>query len=79
MNISLVANFINTFLNTCVRDIPNSVRWIIVSLAIGGMFLFFGLFINKSKTHEKHPIKIGYLILSIICLGVLLLYTTFRG
>lgn len=79
MNISLVGNFINTFLNTCVRDIPDTVRWLIVGLAIAGMFLFFALSINKSKTHEKHPIKIGYLILSIICLGILLLYTSFRG
>ena len=79
MSVSLIANFINTFLNTCVRNIPDGVRWLIVGLAAVGMFWFFALSINKSQSHEKHPIKVGFLILSFLCLGILILYTTFRG
>jgi len=79
MSVSLIANFINTFLNTCVRDIPEGVRWLIVGLSIVGMFWFFALSINKSKTQDKHPIRVVYLILSFLCVGILILYTTFRG
>ncbi|MBQ7602973.1 MAG: hypothetical protein IJU58_02405 [Clostridia bacterium] len=79
MNISLIANFINTFLNTCVRNIPEGVRWLIVCLAAAGMFWFFALSINKAKDHDKKPIRVLFLILSFLCLGVLILYTSFRG
>lgn len=77
MNIGLVANFLNTFLNTCVRDIPSAVRWIIVLAAAVGMFWFFALSLNRDKK-DKPVMKIGFLILSFLCLGILVLYTSFH-
>lgn len=77
MNICLIANFFNTFLNNCVRDIPAGVRWLIVALAAAGMFWFFALSINKDKK-DKPVMKIGFLILSFICLGILILYCSFH-
>ena len=77
MNISLIANFFNTVLNTCVRDIPSGVRWLVVSLAAVGMFWFFALSINKDKK-DKPVLKIGFLILSLLCLGILVLYCSFH-
>ncbi len=79
MSVSLVANFFNTVLNDCVRNIPNEVRWLIISLSVVGMLWFFALSINKSKNHEKRPFKVLYLILSILCMGILILYSTFRA
>lgn len=79
MSVSLVANFFNTVLNNCVRDIPDGIRWVIIILSVVGMFLFFALSINKDKGSDKHPIKVTYLILSILCLGILILYTSFRA
>lgn len=77
MNIGLIANFFNTFLNNCVRDIPAGVRWVIVIVSAIAMFWFFALSINKDKK-DKPVLKIGYLILSFIFLGILILYCSFH-
>ena len=77
MNVGLVANFFNTFLNTCVRDIPAGVRWFIVIVSAIGMFWFFSLSLNRGKK-DKPVMKIGFLILSLLCLGILILYTSFH-
>ena len=77
MNIGLVANFFNTFLNNCVRDIPSGIRWLIVAISAALMFWFFSLSINKDKK-DKPVMKVGFLILSFVFLGIMVLYASFH-
>lgn len=64
--ISLLGNFWDSLING-IRNLDGTLRGLIMLGLVMLTFFFLALSINKGKNHAEHPIKWGFLILSIVC------------
>ena len=70
---SMLGNLWNTIING-IRSMDGTLRGFIVVGLLLLTFLFMALSINKGKDHDKHPMKWGYFVLSIICFAVAIFF-----
>jgi len=72
----MVLGFFNTLFNDLVRNVDPVIKGLIALVCFGlGFWLFAKCIIVKMKSNV--PFKIGYLILSILCFTIGIVYSIF--
>ena len=61
-----------------IRDIPQAARIIIIAMCAMIVLLGFIPFIKKSYGQGRIAVKISTIIVTILCIGIIILLCTFR-
>lgn len=77
MMVALLADLINTILNTCVRGINPTLKAILLVCFVVAAFWCLSKVIKPKAKPDQNQISVGWLVLSIIFFALVMIYIIF--
>lgn len=78
MNVFLTLDFFNNLINKVFRDIPDSVRYIVILVLLALSFYCLAKTFNLKKDADKAPVKYGFLVLFALFFAICMCFVFLR-